>query len=567
MKKSVAGIILHNARENFSYSVVFTDGKNELWNDSKQAYKIFRNELEIRSEAYTKRTKQKLQKNTATSISAVVNLEYYHTLKDLEELRDYLEKEFGTKVFQMAIHRDEGKLINKKNPKVTLVSGKTFFLNPKNELLYHDKEFTNLVNLDEWTIEKNYHAHIEMMGIDEDGNSLRKKMNIYKLSKLQDFVAQSLNMERGNNNVLVDEDGKVKRKNTKTIKRKDPKELKEEALIKNELNLKSKKEKNKIIKQANELINNEREEKKRLKEDLDFVKNEFKSIREMLKGTGATREDFKKIDELNKQLQNDLKNNDIDLEKATEEIKNLVIDLKNNDIDLEKATEEIKNLVIDLKLENKTKDEKVKELTSLAYSNVLYNNTNDRVPYKVLNQDKKKKLKEKDELIENLNEKIKDYDSQISHIENLQKQIDDLLFEMEEKISQIERIEKANSILRENNEVLKNENKVLADENIKLKEIINSRANMSDLESLKEKNKELEKLLATSIDYTNIKLKEIRNTNGTQTYSPITEEKLKELSKAKDKRLNNESFEQLNKNLNKFVGSKSAREENYGREV
>ena len=64
------------------------------------------------------------------------------------------------------------------------------------------------------------------------GNSLRKKMNIYKLSKLQDFVAQSLNMERGNNNVLVDEDGKVKRKNTKTTKRKDPKELKEEALIK-----------------------------------------------------------------------------------------------------------------------------------------------------------------------------------------------------------------------------------------------------------------------------------------------------------------------------------------------
>lgn len=78
----------------------------------KQAYKIFRNELAIRSESYTKRTKQKLQKNTATSISAVVNLEYYHTLKDLEELRNYLETEFGTKVFQMAIHRDEGKLIN-----------------------------------------------------------------------------------------------------------------------------------------------------------------------------------------------------------------------------------------------------------------------------------------------------------------------------------------------------------------------------------------------------------------------------------------------------------------------
>src|SRR5574344_2357995 len=97
MQTATAGTILHNARENYSKSVVFPDEKNELWNDSKTAFKMFRDELEIRSNAYTTRTKQKLQKNTSTMISAVVNLEQHHTLKDLEDLKNYIEKEFDTK--------------------------------------------------------------------------------------------------------------------------------------------------------------------------------------------------------------------------------------------------------------------------------------------------------------------------------------------------------------------------------------------------------------------------------------------------------------------------------------
>ena len=48
-------------------------------------------------------------------------------------------------------------------------------------------------------VQKNYHAHIEMMGLDSDGNAIRQKMNRFVLSNLQDFTAQTLNMERGNN--------------------------------------------------------------------------------------------------------------------------------------------------------------------------------------------------------------------------------------------------------------------------------------------------------------------------------------------------------------------------------
>ena len=113
IKKAVNGIINHNSREGFSNSVVFTDEKNELLNDSKDAYKIYRSELAKRAKAYTNRTNQKLQKKAITHLSAIVNLEQHHHLDDLEEIKNHLESKLDNKVFQMSIHRDEGKLISK----------------------------------------------------------------------------------------------------------------------------------------------------------------------------------------------------------------------------------------------------------------------------------------------------------------------------------------------------------------------------------------------------------------------------------------------------------------------
>ena len=60
----------------------------------------------------------------------------------MEKIKDYLEKEFDKKVIQMSVHRDEGKLINKENEDLKLVSGKDFFLNAKDNELYFDNKFT-----------------------------------------------------------------------------------------------------------------------------------------------------------------------------------------------------------------------------------------------------------------------------------------------------------------------------------------------------------------------------------------------------------------------------------------
>ena len=42
IQKASNGAITHNSRENYSKSVVFIDEKNELWNDKKIAYEIYR---------------------------------------------------------------------------------------------------------------------------------------------------------------------------------------------------------------------------------------------------------------------------------------------------------------------------------------------------------------------------------------------------------------------------------------------------------------------------------------------------------------------------------------------
>lgn len=195
-----SGFFQHNSRETFSLSQVFSDEKNECSCSAPEAFSFFKNELKIRSEKYTERTNQKLQKKAITHLSMIVNLEAHHTLKDLKPLQKYLEEKLDTKVFQVAIHRDEGKLTEIKT-NLDLVSGKDFFKNPEDNQLYFDKKFSEKIDMSEYKITKNYHAHIEMLGLDSEGNSVkRNRMNRTFLRELQTFTAQSLGMQRGREN-------------------------------------------------------------------------------------------------------------------------------------------------------------------------------------------------------------------------------------------------------------------------------------------------------------------------------------------------------------------------------
>lgn len=347
IQKASGGSVHHNSRENFSHSVVFTDEKNEVWNNAKDSFTIYRDELKIRSEAYSNSTGQKLQSRAVTQLSAVLNLEQHHTLKDLEKIKDYLEKEFDTKVFQMAIHRDEGKLKEKATGNY-LVSGTDFFLNPKDNNLYYDKKYTKPLNLENYTIEKNYHAHIEMMGLKSNGKAIRQDMNKFKLSKLQDFVAESLQMERGKNYRIE-----------KSSKRLDTHEFKAQAKIINDLkkDLVSEKE----LKQKIQELKKELQDEKAKRPDYAKLEDMNKTLLERVKDKNLTITNFEIEISKYKKNREDLKKQIDTLTVENKDLKSLTSNLAAESVSNFEEAEKQKEKVKALETQNKALQEEIKQ--------------------------------------------------------------------------------------------------------------------------------------------------------------------------------------------------------------
>lgn len=323
IQKAVQGSVGHNLRINFSYSVVYTDEENEYSNTNDEAYSIYRSELATRSEAYTERTGQKMQKSTVTHLSAIVNLEQHHTLKDLEPLREELEARFDTKVFNIAIHRDEGKLISKEDG-TELYSGKDFFMNTDNKQLYFDKKFTKPINMDDYEVSKNYHAHIEMLGLDSQGHAIRQKMNKVTLQQLQTFTANTLQMERGGKSKsytkeqmkeIIDKVGKKSDYKSTTLYAKRFNEVAKELgyFIEN----RTKRKDTHAFKEAGAERENAIREQLAKKKDL---KAEMKELRAELQEAGATREDYAELEQSKRELEAQIKDKTLTIEDMRAEL-------------------------------------------------------------------------------------------------------------------------------------------------------------------------------------------------------------------------------------------------------
>lgn len=454
IQKASGGAITHNSRENYSKSVVFTDEKNELWNDKKQAYEIYRSEINKRIEAYSNRTNQKLQKTAVTQLSAVVNLEQHHTLKNLEKIKEELEKVFDTKVYQMAIHRDEGKLKHKVTGEY-LVSGTDFFYNPNDEKYYTKKRvedkkhiFENELNIFEYEIEKNYHAHIEMLGLDSQGQAIRQKMNRFVLSQLQDFTALTLNMERGN---LFT--------NNQSKKRLDTHEFKASKKQENEVKKVVKKEKNKIITKANEIIKDERSQKKILKEELEKLNEENKSLRAELQIYKSERTVYAELEALNKKLKSDLetgrKNFDL-VKQELETFKDKYLKTKSElnlveckAIDLKEELEEIKLEVYHPKYKTESGNQVTNKIVANFFEKELNKKDLEIVELKKENKSLQEQKKVLEYKVTVLQEKSS-HSSNMSDYEELKKENESLKKEnrsLKEKIKNI--ISQANEKIKE----------------------------------------------------------------------------------------------------------------------
>lgn len=148
---------IHNFRKkSFDYIRKDLTHKNEYWMEQNIADRI------QKIESYCKeKSGRKLQKNAMPVREAVVVIKENTTMQDLHNLSKRLEEELKIRIFQIAIHKDEG---------------------------HYDKDTK------EW--KSNYHAHLVADWQDlKTGKTLKHQSFHY--SKMQDLAAECLEMERG----------------------------------------------------------------------------------------------------------------------------------------------------------------------------------------------------------------------------------------------------------------------------------------------------------------------------------------------------------------------------------
>ena len=148
---------IHNFRKkSFDYIRKDLTHKNEYWMEQKISDRI------QKIESYCKeKSGRKLQKNAMPVREAVVVIKENTTMQDLHNLSKKLEEELNIRIFQIAIHKDEG---------------------------HYDKDTK------EW--KPNYHAHLVADWQDlQTGKTLKHQSFHY--SKMQDLAAECLEMERG----------------------------------------------------------------------------------------------------------------------------------------------------------------------------------------------------------------------------------------------------------------------------------------------------------------------------------------------------------------------------------
>lgn len=148
---------VHNfRRKTFDYIRKELTPQNEYWQENKIADRIQKIEIYCKE-----KSGRKLQKNAMPIREAVVVIKEDTTMQDLHDLSKRLENELGIRVFQIAIHKDEG---------------------------HFDKESK------EW--KPNFHAHLVADWQDQKTGKTLKHQSFH-YSKMQDLAAECLGMERG----------------------------------------------------------------------------------------------------------------------------------------------------------------------------------------------------------------------------------------------------------------------------------------------------------------------------------------------------------------------------------
>ncbi len=446
IETSSAGALIHNERV-FSPDYLITNNKNI--NEYKSYTNLHISDLEKRAkEDYQKHSinNRKLPKNATLIKEAIINLNENHTLKDLEKVKDTLEKEYGYKISNMSIHKDEGYIYtDTKN----YTMGRNQFKNLEEtphiaELDLKDNKFYEWnFNNNKWVkgneikdykIEKNYHAHIVMLNYDFTKHRTIRN-NLKDLSKMQTLVARDLGMERGKCSSIV-EAQRIGVEVEQSRKRLNIKEYKIQKRKEKELEKELEKEKNKNIKLEKELYNFREmqktitaleltsDEKKELHRLNSQVKNQAATIEELQKKieeltvTNSYRLDKlvlkqKEINDLkaltNNEEVNILKNENKSLQEQNKVLESKVIDLEDkiNSSANMSDYEAIKKENESLKNENTSLKQKLKDIVNLANEKIK-----SLFQFKIWNNYRHKQTKFD---LEYINETKKDFWEELAH--------------------------------------------------------------------------------------------------------------------------------------------------------
>lgn len=306
IETSSAGALIHNERI-FSPDYLITNDKNV--NDKKHYDNVHISELEKLAKIdYQKHStnNRKLPKTATLIKEAVINLEAHHNLKDLEKVKDTLEKEYGYKITDISIHRDEGYIFTENK---NYIMGRNQYKNldetPHIAELDKDNKFyewtlqnNNWIKGDEikdYKINHNYHAHIVMLNYDFSKHRTIRN-NLKDLSKMQTLVARDLSMERGKCSSTV-EAQRIGVEVEQSRKRLNIKEYKVQKRKENELK--------KEVQELKKEIYNFKEMQKTIT-SLELTSDEKKELHRLnsqVKNQNATIEDLnKKIEELKKDI-------------------------------------------------------------------------------------------------------------------------------------------------------------------------------------------------------------------------------------------------------------------------
>lgn len=387
IKKGHLGEFFHNDRSKPTKNSIFDKSKNVYDKNAKEALDLYQKLLKERSQKYTARTGQKLQKNAITLLSAVVNIKETTTLEDLKRLAKKFEETYGTKTLQIAIHRDEGYVDEKGNKHI------------------------------------NHHAHILFMGIDTNGYSVKKKFKISDLKKMQDWAAEILQMERGQSVK------KTKRRRLDTYEYKEAMKLKNEAIqeLKKDIKLDNKKinkylkildkklseksgflgnvKKEEVLDLFNKFLKSLKTQQQKLEQENEELKRKLGEKNFLLQETKFDLEKIKaKNDELFEKIQEIKQTNTYEVLKENEALKKENSELKeenkNLKITLKELKEELSNLRKEMIKTNKELEERNQEKIF------------DKEDYQYLSK-LKKELKANN--VKEVFEKLQEYKKEINH--------------------------------------------------------------------------------------------------------------------------------------------------------